>query len=212
MPGVRRAAEGPLRQADAGWLDRVAVEHDNLRAALAWSAGGEPGDRPAGLHLASSLWPFWWARGSPTEGRRWLERALEAVGAPTGTHVPDPGGARAKALIGAGVLARDEGDWSAARARLEAALALSREGQDQRILVWALRKSARLRLGLGEFEQAQALLEEGLALARAVGDRRAMGETLLHLGALAETRAEYRRAGDLLAEGLAAAAKPATAC
>ena len=59
----------------ATWLQRLAIEHDNLRAALAWEA--DAGDEAKLLRLASALWRFWFIRGHLTEGRKWLMRAVE---------------------------------------------------------------------------------------------------------------------------------------
>ena len=68
-------------------------EHDNLRAALAWSR--DTGDHDTLLRLAGALALFWYYRGHLNEGRRWLDQALEtpadasrAAAAGLGAHVP----------------------------------------------------------------------------------------------------------------------------
>lgn len=58
----------------AGWMRRLEIEHDNLRAALHWSFDG--GEAETGTRLAAALWLFWFTRGHSTEGRSWLEKAL----------------------------------------------------------------------------------------------------------------------------------------
>src|SRR5207245_1275462 len=74
---MANAAEPKLQGAEqARWLERLEIEHDNLRAAAKWSQGG--GDRTAGLWLAGNLRTFWFMRGYYTEGREWLEGALAA--------------------------------------------------------------------------------------------------------------------------------------
>lgn len=66
-----------LRQ--ASWLKRLHLEHDNLRSALDWSMSpahvAEQPDRA--LDFATALSWFWVKRGFLTEGRQWLDRALE---------------------------------------------------------------------------------------------------------------------------------------
>ena len=59
------------------WLDRIQPEHDNIRAALAWSLEHEP---ELALRLASSLRLFWEVRGNFSEGLGWIEEALPYAG------------------------------------------------------------------------------------------------------------------------------------
>lgn len=58
------------------WMDRLATELDNLRAALAWGLAGDEASVDAALRLATALWLFWQTRGHAAEGRRWLRLAL----------------------------------------------------------------------------------------------------------------------------------------
>jgi non-specific serine/threonine protein kinase len=106
---------------DNAWLDRLEVEHDNLRAALGWvlSAGDHPLSSPeAGLRLAGKLWTFWYLRGHLSEGREWLAKLL-ALPAATPRTV-----ARAKALAGAAFLAGHQGDFEQAQPLFDESLAL----------------------------------------------------------------------------------------
>ena len=65
----KRLWQQPLRLAN---LDRVEIEHDNMRAALSWLVAN--GDRERALHLATSLTPFWYMRSHRLEGLVWLQR------------------------------------------------------------------------------------------------------------------------------------------
>ena len=77
--------------ADPALLDMIDREHDNLRAALAWSR--DTGDHDTLLRLAGALAFFWYYRGYLNEGRRWLEpgtrdasRCGRAAAAGLGAH------------------------------------------------------------------------------------------------------------------------------
>jgi len=59
------------------WINHLDVEHDNLLAALHWSK--ESGDAETTLRLAGTLVLFWTRRSYLSEGRAWLEQALDAV-------------------------------------------------------------------------------------------------------------------------------------
>ena len=75
------------------WLERLEVEHDNLRAALGWLAHNDEAQR--GLRLAGALTDFWNTRGHRTEAERQFGVLFALPGASRLTA------ARAKALSGA---------------------------------------------------------------------------------------------------------------
>src|SRR5918996_650818 len=51
------------------WLERLELEHNNMRGALSRVIGG--GESELGLRLVGALWRFWWMGGYFDEGRRW---------------------------------------------------------------------------------------------------------------------------------------------
>jgi predicted ATPase len=59
-------------------LDRIAADHDNVRAADDWAV--EAGDSERALRLTAAMWRFWQARGHLLEARRRLEAALAMPG------------------------------------------------------------------------------------------------------------------------------------
>ena len=142
------------------WLDRLEAEHDNLRAALdRLEASGET---QLALRLAGALSRFWQLSGYVVESRRRLESALGTDERPTA--------ARARALIGAGIMAGEGGDLATERLRAEEALALHRALGD----AWGTAYSGHL-LGYVALEEhdwarARQLFDECVRVFRELGD------------------------------------------
>ena len=188
---------GPGQRA---WLDHLAVEHDNLRAALSWILLEETRQHAgvgAALRLVGLLWPFWWHHGHLHEGRRWLEDVLAISGDMRTTD-------RAHTLDGAGVLAADQGDYARAAALHEESLALWRDLGDRQGIAAALNNGGSVLQQQGDHFRAAALHEESLALWRDLGDRQGIAKALNQLGCLAWANGgDYDRAAALLTESLA---------
>jgi tetratricopeptide (TPR) repeat protein len=149
--------------AATAWLARLAVEQDNFRAALEWE--GPTGDDGAErLRLGGALREFWWSQAQSGEGRHWLERALGAA--------PDaPAAAKATALLGAGLLAGEQGDAASARTFLRQSHVLYEQLGDRRGLAQALVGLGETAMMQGRYQQARALLEQAVREARAAGDQ-----------------------------------------
>jgi predicted ATPase/DNA-binding XRE family transcriptional regulator len=190
--GLAADAEAHFRGADeSAWMERLARERDNLRAALVWYREADPA---AGLGMAAHLWYFWWVRGELDDGRRWLEHLLE--------RMPDPTVTRTKGLLGAGVLAMQQSDWRAASAHFAAGLALSRALGERALTAWFLRELGAMHSHRSDYAAARALLEEAVELGRALGDPRDLEASLLNLARIVRMQGEYASAEELLAEAL----------
>jgi len=176
------------------WLERLEVEHDNLRAALAWAFEGEQAETL--VRFGAALWRFWEMRGHFTEGRTWLERVLEKS---RGTAVA----LRAQAFTGAGTIAWHQGDYARAIEFHEAALRLYRELGDKHGIAFTLNNLGAQALVQGDYAQAAPLFEEGLAIARELGDRRLNAYMVHNLAEVARHQGDYTRAAPLYAESLA---------
>ena len=176
------------------WLDRVEVEHDNLRLALAFSnAGGvEVTDR---LRLASAVCWFWQIRAYFREGRHWLAGLLP---------VARSGKAAANAVVlnSAGKFACAQGDYVTAQSLIKEGLAIRREQGDRRAIASALANLAAVAREQGNYEEARALCEEAIAIAREIGDFHVVCWTLLSLGYMAELEGDYASAKLLLEEAM----------
>jgi non-specific serine/threonine protein kinase len=102
----------------ATWVERLATERANLRAAVTWAL--RTGKTDAVLRLAGTILSFAYARGEPREGQQWLEAALAAGG----DAAPE---ARVDALFTASALAQVRGDFGRSTALSEEGLATARQ-------------------------------------------------------------------------------------
>jgi non-specific serine/threonine protein kinase len=177
------------------WLERLEAEHDNLRAALAWTL--ERMETESVLRLTGALGEFWRVRGHLSEGRAWLDRAL------TDGSGDGSGAARAKALQEAGTLAWCQGDYGTATALLEESLACWRTLEDPSGIAWTLAFLADAVGDRGEGDRATDLYEEALSLFRELADERGIAMTANNLGVEAQLLGDLDRAETLFAEALA---------
>jgi predicted ATPase/DNA-binding SARP family transcriptional activator len=177
---------------DDAWLDLIQPEHDNIRAALAWSLEEEP---ELALRLASSLRLFWEVRGHFSEGFRWLEEALprSAAAAPA---------VRMKALSVSGAIATRLYELDLAQERKEAALALARELGDDLWIARELSDLGTVAAMREDFDTASALLEESASLFRELNEPARLATALSNLGHIAGERGDYARAIEVTEEAL----------
>ncbi len=205
-------AEPNLRGAEqVVWLNRVEIEHDNLRAALQWSL--ESGKGESALRLAGAAFWFWNIRGYWSEGQMWLEDALglgerersRRVEAAGGDYTPSRAelAQRAKALYGTGLL-RYVGvtDLGVARTRMEESLRLWRALEDKWWIAVVLKDLGMMSVMEGDIPTARAQFEEGVALAREVEDKWAIAVCLTRLG-VALIRVDFPAARPILEEAIA---------
>jgi tetratricopeptide (TPR) repeat protein len=175
-------------------LDVLDQEHQNLRAALVWSFEGRG---ELGLRLVGSLWRFWLIHGHLTEGRRWLDAVLDLTEGHEEVSL-----LRARALNGAGNLARGQGDYDGARALFEESLRIRQDLGYKQGMMYTLGNLGLLAAEEGDYERAGELQAESLRLSRELENTRGMAHSLSSLGILAERQCEYERARELQEEAL----------
>ena len=177
------------------WLDRLEVEHDNLRAALEWST--DSAQLETGLRLGGALWRFWETRGYLAEGRRRLEKLLVV------SRGLDQSKPRMKALYAAGVLADAQGDYPAARTLFEENLGINRALGDKWGIANSLNNLGIVAVRNHDYAAARSLYEESLGAWRELGNRSAVALSLSNLGNVAENQGDYVVACSLYEESLA---------
>jgi predicted ATPase/DNA-binding SARP family transcriptional activator/Tfp pilus assembly protein PilF len=175
------------------WLDRIQPEHDNIRAALAWSLDEDP---EITLRLASSLRLFWEVRGHFSEGFRWLEEALPR-GAGAAPEV------RIRALSASGTIAFRLGKLEVSEERWEEALEIARELGDDLWIARLLSDLGTAAAAREEWEPATALLEESADLFRELDVPPRLATVLGNLGHIAGQQGDYARAIEVTEEALA---------
>jgi tetratricopeptide (TPR) repeat protein len=155
------------------WKNRLELDHDNLRVALAWSL--ESNQIEAGLKMAGAVAWFWHSKGHLSEGNLWLEKLLAS-------GIGTQGKERAKALRASSILLTSAGDYIRARAFAESSIKLYREiGDNQGAGLVLADLGASLHWD-GKGEEAIESLEESLRLLRATGERWGIAYALLWLG------------------------------
>ncbi|MEO8391737.1 MAG: tetratricopeptide repeat protein [Chloroflexota bacterium] len=175
------------------WLNNLEVEHDNFRAALAWSENG--------LRRALALGLFWQQRSHLTEGSAWLAGALmqQDVGALTAADRT----LRAKALNRLGTFRAWQGDFDSAQPSHEESMTLFRDLKDRVGLAEALGNYAMLFVMRGDHEQAAPPLEESLVLSRDLRNTDLIAQCLLFSGILAYSQGRIDQADVFWEESLA---------
>lgn len=166
---------------DRRWIDALAADRDNLRAALAWLHG--TGDVANGLRLGAAMLELWFYRGPVAEGRLWLRRGLTAPG-----HEAVAPDTRVRALHAASLLAWMQGDAGEAAALARRSLALVEVIGDDMLRAWSRNLLGLAEIATGNPGLAAAHFDAALAIYRTCGIYRSTptAVTLLNRAAVAE--------------------------
>lgn len=177
------------------WLDQIAADLDNLRAAFAWALG-QPTQQELLLRLAVAAGNFWLKRGYLAEGRRWLEQALGQ--ATTAAAVW-----QAQGYSTLGTLAWYQEDYGAAQTNLQHSLACWQtlgDAADQNAL-------ARIYLSLGgiarQHDNYRAAIDyhtAALTIQRTLNNQQGMADALHNLGVAEMYLGNYGEAQACFAE------------
>jgi predicted ATPase len=197
--GARHAEWALARAAHPGddllrWVVGVERDYANFEAALNWLAtnGADEGL----VKLASRLGLFWDARARLSEGRRWLEAALERA-------PPTASAERAEILSRLGHLAWRQGDLATSSDAAEAALADAQEIGDARLIARQHMFRAGNALSAGDLDAAATQYGQAIEMLRDLGVTRELVTATHDLGLVHLLQDELDGACELVDEALA---------
>jgi predicted ATPase/DNA-binding CsgD family transcriptional regulator len=196
---LARAEEAAPRLGDAYqqlWLNWLEGEHDNLRAALAWSLEGDRIE--AGLRISSAIVRFLEIRGYVQEGMAWFERLFAKVDERVSPVVC------ANAYTFAAFLAMFLGDAKASIAygRKAVDFAEAAGDEDGAVLAMALAGLASGARVTGDYQTAFTIGERVIPAYREAGPPFYLGMALIAQGDLAIELGYHNKARELLDESL----------
>ena len=154
------------------WLDRLELDHDNIRAALDWACDAHQTE--IALRMAGALWRFWQIRGHLPEAALRVDRALSLPAA------PDDARSRLKALEAAGGIAYWRSESDRTQSFYEQALALAEQIGDKAATANALYNLSFPYAQRGDDEAARSSMERSVSLFEELGD--AAGLSRAHWG------------------------------
>jgi hypothetical protein len=175
-----------------GLLER---EHDNFRAALAWSR--KTADHDTLLRLAGALVYFWYLRGYLNEGQRWLDDALHT---PADATAPRP---RAWVLTHAGMLANVCGETERAATLLTESVPWWEQTGESYGLAFADMLLGGVYLSQGRYDEATPHFAANEAVFREAGHEDDVAVNRFHRGVIAWVQGDEARARLLLRDAVA---------
>lgn len=177
------------------WFDRMELELDNIRAALAWSFKAKEWER--GLGLITALFEFWKHRAHWREARAWLSRFLERVGQTRQTPLV------ARAFENAAVFAYLQGYHVESGRLIEASFAILGLVNDRQGIATALVTRGSVHIIHNEFATARACFETSIRISTELNDRYTTAHAHWSWGWLELNQENFARAAELFESSLA---------
>jgi non-specific serine/threonine protein kinase len=162
------------------WLDRLEVEADNLRAALAWTVERHA---ESAARLATASAGYWLRRGHLSEGHGWLNRLLEQRDA-----LPPP--ARLDLLTSASVLAGFQGDATQERVLIEEVYELATNVDNEAMVALACNNLGTLAIDACDYIQAEEWFARAAAIHQRTENKRGLAAVTLNLGVVAALKGD----------------------
>jgi len=185
--------------------DRIEIEFDNIRSALAWSLSVPDAERS--VRLAGAIWRNWWSllpeggkawNEGVAEGKAWVDQALALREGLPVQHV-------AEALMGAGKFSILQGDPKTAMAYGRELLERSNAERYAYGTCWAHLVLGSAAHANGELAQATMCFKAALMIAPTIRDpENHAAMALMSLGAIALEGGDFARAEPLLTAAVTA--------
>ena len=189
---AQQAGEEILTSKQKHWLDRLTLDHDNMRGAFDWAMRNE--DASTALRLVAGLWRFWQTRGHLPEARKKTEAALSLDG---GTPQE-----RAAALLALSGIQYWQGDWTGTLDPCKQALALLREHGTETEVADAMYNLSFPTGYSGNHEEAERLLLESLEISQRIGYQPGVGRAYWGLGDVAAYRKDWPRELEMMLKAI----------
>jgi predicted ATPase/class 3 adenylate cyclase len=178
----------------ATWSKQIEIEHDNFRAALAWSFDNMP---EFALQITAAVGEFWFARGHWAE----LETACERVAQQA---IDGPAELRARCARYAGQCAEAHGDTVRAEKFFEQSLKLSEQcGSGVETLEALLHLGNILIEDRDRKSEVRPLFDRALSIARKLADEKRIADTLFQSAVLAISDGDFEQAREMLEQAAA---------
>ena len=177
MDYTRRAEEHYGTAQRLLWLNRLEVEHDNIRSALGWALESDP---ESAMRMICLLPTFWLSLSYLTEGSNWCQVAIARaeVLPRAGLNLDQ---LRAQTYAALAVLSSNQGDHRTGRSAAREAVALARRLEDPLLLARALSYLGLSSAFLGDAAMAFDSLHESEVLCRKFGYKDELASVLLYL-------------------------------
>ena len=174
MEYSRRAEENFVTAQRLLWLNRLEVEHDNIRSALGWALESDP---ESALQMVCSLSIFWLSRSYLTEGCNWCQAAISRAEALSPGR-PEHRSNACPGIPALAMLSVNRGDHHTGQIAAKQGVALARQLDDKLTLVRALNFLGFSSAFLGDVTLAFDSLHESEDICRKLGYREELANVL----------------------------------
>jgi len=176
------ADEAGAKHEDISWLNRLELEHDNIRRALHWFI--QVNDAESALKMCSSLWNFWYTRGYFREGRQWIAEAFKID-----SVISDE--TMARSLRAEGMLAMAQGQHAIAVDNLKRTRTIWDAQDNKSELANTLHSLGTIHMSQGDFDTALELFEQTHRMFAEIGNLRGTTVTIQNMGIIAIGRQDF---------------------